>query len=67
MTFHVLPSHRSTSVCSVAPESLEYEPTAQMFFGETIASFERLLKLGPGLGLGTTFQLFPSQCSTSVC
>src|SRR4029077_7509689 len=58
---HVLPSQ-----CSVnGPRS--WCPTAQTSLAETAATATReLLPCGFGFGLGTTFQLVPSQCSITA-
>ena len=55
------PAYRSMSACG---SPLSVTPTAQMSCAETPRTLRSSLKPVPGLGLGTTVQAAPSQCST---
>src|SRR5262249_41345593 len=65
-TLQLVPFQCSISVCP-APAALTKLPTAHTSVAETAAAAARLLKPVLALGLGTTLQLVPSQCSISVC
>src|SRR5579863_5519781 len=60
-----VPSQCSTSVCDV-PATAPCEPTAQISSGASAVRPVRELKNALALGLATTFQRVPSQCSINV-
>jgi hypothetical protein len=62
----LVPFHCSISVWKTPLELME-DPTAQMSVAETTATAFRTLSDVPTLGLETTFQLVPFQCSVRVC
>src|SRR4051794_18364006 len=65
-TVQARPAQRSTRVRPKALGSLWLTPTAQISVGlTTVTSYNQLAPV-PTLGLGTTVQAAPSQCSTRV-
>src|SRR5215467_641668 len=66
-TLQLVPFHCSTSVTQLVVLQEEEEPTAQMSLAETTATPFNTFEEVPTLGLLTTLQLVPFQCSISVC
>src|SRR5215469_6191855 len=64
-TFQALPFQCSARVRRL-PVPLMYQPTAQALVAEVAATACRVLATVPALGLGTTFQIAPFQCSIRV-
>src|SRR6266571_1951966 len=62
----LVPSQCSISVC-IRPPEVTNSPTAQMSLAETAVTPASSLVCVLALGLETTLQLVPSQCSIRVC
>src|SRR5579884_3784105 len=64
-TLHFVPFQCSVNVC-VTPAVLTWNPTAHTSLLETALTAYRVLSIVPGLGLVTTLQPVPFQCSVTV-
>src|SRR6266568_1516838 len=70
MTLHLAPSQRSIRVNTLCVPESRIQPTAVTSVGDTACTLVRTFALRSpvliGFGLGTTDQIVPSKCSTSV-